>query len=127
MGLILGIITGLFILVLLVVAHEFGHAIVAKRNGVAVEEFGVGLPPRAWQKKLKSGILFSVNWLPLGGFVKLQGENDSANKKGDYGAVSFFQKTKILLAGVTVNWLIAAVLLTILAFVGLPKILPNQF
>jgi len=75
MDLLLGIITGLFILVLLVVAHELGHAISALRNGVVVEEFGVGFPPLAWKKKLKNGILFSLNWLPLGGFVKLQGEN----------------------------------------------------
>ncbi len=126
MELLLGIITGLFILVLLVIAHELGHAIVARRNGVVVEEFGIGLPPRAWKKKLKNKILFSLNWLPLGGFVKLQGESDAANKKGDYGAASFIGKTKILFAGVVVNWLIAAVLLTVLALVGLPKILPNQ-
>jgi regulator of sigma E protease len=127
MELIFGIIGGLLILVLLVVVHELGHAIVAKRNGVVVEEFGIGFPPRAWGKKLKNGVLFSLNWLPLGGFVKLQGEHDAANQKGDYGAASFWQKTKILLAGVFINWLVAALLLTILAVTGLPKILPNQF
>jgi regulator of sigma E protease len=124
---VLEIILGLLILVLLVVVHELGHAIVARRNGVVVEEFGIGFPPRAWSKKLKNGIVFSLNWLPLGGFVKLQGEHDAANKKGDYGAVSFWKKTKILLAGVVINWLVAVVLLTVLAIVGLPKVLPNQF
>lgn len=127
MELIFGIIGGLLILVLLVVVHELGHAIVARRNGVVVEEFGIGFPPRAWGKKLKNGVLFSLNWLPLGGFVKLQGEHDSADKKGDYGAATFWQKTRILLAGVAINWLVAAILLTILAVTGLPKILPNQF
>lgn len=125
--LILEIIGGLLILVLLVVVHELGHAIVAKRNGVVVEEFGIGFPPRAWGKKLKNGVLFSLNWLPLGGFVKLQGENDAASAKGDYGAATLWQKTKILLAGVLINWLLAVVLLSILAVTGLPKILPNQF
>lgn len=124
---IVGIFVGLVILVLLVVVHELGHAIAARRNGVIVEEFGIGFPPKAWAKKLKNGIIFSLNWLPLGGFVKLKGEYDSANKKGDYGAATFWQKTKILLAGVTINWLVAAILLTILAFTGLPKVLPNQF
>jgi regulator of sigma E protease len=123
---IFGIIVGLVILAMLVVAHELGHAVQARRSGVVVEEFGVGLPPRAWKKKLKNGVLFSLNWLPLGGFVKLQGEHDAADKKGDYGAASFLQKTKILLAGVVVNWLLAAVLLTVLALTGLPKVLPNQ-
>ncbi|MDB5162258.1 MAG: rane protein of unknown function [Candidatus Saccharibacteria bacterium] len=127
MELFIGIVIGLFVLVVLVVLHELGHAIVAHRNGVVVEEFGIGLPPRAWGKKLKSGVLFSLNWLPIGGFVKLKGEHDSATKKGDYGAATFWQKTKILLAGVVVNWLIAVTLLTGLALVGLPKAINNQF
>jgi regulator of sigma E protease len=127
MELIFGIIVGVLILVFLVTVHELGHAIFARRNGVVVEEFGIGFPPRAWAKKLKNGILFTLNWLPLGGFVKLQGEHDAADKKGDYGAATFWQKTRILLAGVLVNWFVAALLLTILAWTGLPKLLPNQF
>lgn len=130
--LLVGILTGLIILVLLVAVHEFGHGIAARRNGVAVEEFGIGFPPFAWGKKVKQSILgkdvlYSLNWLPLGGFVRLQGEHDSADKKGDYGAATYWQKTKILLAGVLMNWVTAIVLFTILALIGMPKILPNQF
>lgn len=95
---IIGIIIGIFVLVLLVAVHELGHAIVAHRNGVVVEEFGIGFPPKAWAKRLKNGILFSLNWLPLGGFVRLQGEHDSDTSKGSFGAASFWQKTKIMLA-----------------------------
>lgn len=124
---VFGVIVGLIILVLLVVVHELGHAIAARRNGVVVEEFGIGFPPRAWARKLKNGVLFTLNWLPLGGFVKLQGEHDAADKKGDYGAATFWQKTKILLAGVMMNWVVAAALFTVLAWIGLPKILSNQF
>ena len=126
MMLILEIFLGLLILVFLVVSHEFGHAFQARRCGVVVEEFGVGLPPQALKKKLKSGLLLTLNWLPIGGFVKLQGEYDAANKKGDYGAATFWQKTKILFAGVIANWLIAAILLTGLALTGLPKIMADQ-
>jgi regulator of sigma E protease len=127
MDLIIGIIVGIIVLVILVTVHELGHGIVARRNGVVLEEFGIGFPPKAWSIKLKNGVVFSLNWLPLGGFVKLQGEHDSASKKGDYGAATYWQKTKILFAGVVVNWLVAVLLITILALVGLPKIIPNQF
>lgn len=119
-------ILGIILFIMLVVVHELGHAIVAKRNGVVVEEFGIGFPPRAWKKKLKNGVLFTLNWLPLGGFVKLQGESDDSNKKGDYGRASLWAKTKILMAGVAMNWVVAALLFTILAWTGLPKFLPNE-
>ncbi|HEX6258376.1 MAG TPA: M50 family metallopeptidase [Candidatus Saccharimonadales bacterium] len=118
---------GILILVILVVVHELGHAIAARRNGVVVEEFGIGFPPRAWSKKLKNGVLFTLNWLPLGGFVKLQGENDSATKQGDYGAANLWVKAKILLAGVGINWLVAALIFTVLAITGMPKVIDNQF
>lgn len=127
MDLVFGVILGLIVLVFLVVVHELGHAIVARRNGVVVEEFGIGFPPRAWSRKLKNGVLFTLNWLPLGGFVKMQGEYDASDKKGDYGAAGFWAKTRILLAGVLINWLVAVVLLSVLAITGLPKILDNQF
>jgi regulator of sigma E protease len=119
-------ILGILLLLGLIVAHEYGHAIAARRNGVEVEEFGVGFPPRIWSKKVKHTV-YSVNWLPLGGFVKLKGEHDAASGKGTYGGASLWAKAKILMAGVVVNWLIAVAIFTVLALVGIPKILPNQF
>lgn len=128
---IVGIIVGLLVLVLLVVLHELGHALMAKRHGVIVEEFGIGFPPAAkkWRPKqsiLGKNVVISLNWLPLGGFVRLRGEHDSATGRGTYGAASVWAKTQILLAGVVMNWLTAAALFTVLAVVGLPKLLPQQ-
>jgi regulator of sigma E protease len=124
---ILFFILGIIMFVGLVVLHELGHAIVAKRNGVKVREFGIGFPPKAWSKKLKSGMLLSINWLPLGGFVRLKGEHDAAEGQGTYGGATTWVKAKIILAGVAVNWLMAALIFTIIALFGMPKVFPNQF
>lgn len=124
---VLLVILGLVLFVTLVVVHELGHFIAARRNGVEVEEFGIGFPPQAWGKKLKSGLLFTVNWLPLGGFVKLKGEHDADTAKGSYGAATLWAKTKIIAAGVAVNLLVAFVMLTLLALIGMPKLIDNQF
>jgi regulator of sigma E protease len=110
----------------LVLVHEWGHYIAARRNGVDVEEYGLGIPPRAWGKKLKNGMILSLNWLPLGGFVKLKGEYDSDTRAGSFGAASLWAKTKILLAGVTMNLLVGLALLTILALAGMPKLLDKS-
>lgn len=111
----------------LVVVHEFGHFLAARRKGVIVEEFGIGFPPTAWSKKLKSGMLFTLNWLPLGGFVRLKGENDSAKTKGSFGAARTKTKIQIMMAGVGMNLLTAFAIFTFLALIGMPTIIPNQF
>ncbi len=137
---------------LLVVAHEFGHFIAARRNGVKVNEFGIGFPPRAiawvrnpdWKKgkkgvkkwlrlpksewgKPQKTLIFSLNWLPIGGFCSMDGESDADKRPGTFGSASFWSKTKILFAGVVMNWLVAFVLLTILAFTGMPQFIEHQF
>ncbi len=121
------LILGLLLFVGLVVVHEYGHFIAARRNGVEVEEFGIGFPPRAWSKKTKDGFLFSLNWLPIGGFVKLKGEHDSDTEPGSFGAASFSAKTKIMLAGVGMNLIAAFVLFTLVAVIGVPQLVKNQF
>jgi regulator of sigma E protease len=126
------LIIGLLLFIGLVVIHEFGHFIVARRNGVEAEEFGIGFPPRAWSRKVKGkngkpDFIFSLNWLPIGGFVKLKGESDAATAPGTLGAASTWSKTKIMLAGVVMNLIVAFGLLTFLAWVGMPQLLDNQF
>jgi regulator of sigma E protease len=119
-------IFGLVLFIGLVLVHEWGHFIVARRNGVFVEEFGLGFPPKLSSKKLKSGMRLSLNWLPLGGFVKMRGEHDSDTRKGSFGAASVWAKSKIMLAGVTMNFIIGIAILTLLAVVGMPKLLTQD-
>ncbi|MBR2993984.1 site-2 protease family protein [Candidatus Saccharibacteria bacterium] len=161
MDILIGVIVGLFVLMFLVTAHEFGHFLAARRNGVNVLEFGIGFPPRimAWMKDIRTGkwrrlprgewkkekatkvvysdgenkkfaqkgMVFSLNLLPIGGFCQMDGESDADTRKGTFGAASFWAKTKILFAGVTMNWLIAIVIFTILAWSGMPEFLEGQF
>lgn len=124
---VLLLILGILLFIGLVVVHEFGHFLAARCNGVEVEEFGIGFPPRAWKRKTKKGFIFSLNWLPIGGFVKLKGENDAATAPGSFGAASFATKTKIMLAGVGMNLLAAFIIFTALAWVGMPQMIDNQF
>lgn len=144
MSVVLGIIVGLLMLVLLVTAHEFGHFLMARKNGVEVEEFGICFPPRAiawrkvdgkWRRLKKSewenapgeGTILSLNWLPIGGFCQMKGESDADNAKGSFGKATYWRKTKILFGGVLANWLVAVLILTVLAWVGMPHYLENQF
>ena len=176
-----GVIVGLIVLMVLVVAHEFGHFLMSRRNGVRVLEFGIGFPPRAvawikdpktgkwrrlkrseWDKAgmaktvgvegknkalkaenkkalssakneeddkklIQKGLIFSLNWLPIGGFCQMDGESAEDERKGTFGNASFWKKTKILFGGVAMNWLVAFIILTILAWVGMPNFVDNQF
>lgn len=121
------LVIGLLLFIGLIVFHELGHFIIARRNGVEPEEFGIFFPPRLWSRKTKKGWEFSINLLPLGGFVRLKGEHDSDTEKGSYGASKLGVKAKILLAGVGMNLLAAFLLLTILSWVGMPQIVNNQY
>jgi regulator of sigma E protease len=123
---ILIFVLALLLFISLVLVHEWGHYIMARRNGVDVEEFGLGFPPRVWSKKLKSGMRLSYNILPLGGFVKMKGEHDYDTRKGSFGAASLGAKSKILLAGVTMNLIVGLVFLMILAWIGMPKLLTQD-
>lgn len=124
------LIAGLVMFIGLVVVHEFGHFIMARRNSVEVEEFGIGFPPLLWKKRVQSkkgDFDFTLNALPLGGFVRLKGENDSNTEKGSFGAANLPAKVKIMVAGVAMNLIVAFLLLTFVALVGMPKLVENQF
>lgn len=186
------LVTFIAILALLVLVHELGHFVVARKNGIKVDEFGFGFPPRIFgiqvfsgrklekiaekeeititeevgeneeivkevivdQKKeidqlvsvkkwrwvwggrtldkesvpadLTGGTIYSVNWIPLGGFVKIKGEDgEFAEDKDSFGAKKIWQRVLVLVAGVAMNFILAAVLLGIGLMIGLPQSLDS--
>ncbi len=116
------------ILIVLVLIHEFGHFIVAKKNGVLVEEFGFGFPPRLFGKKIGE-TLYTFNLIPLGGFVKLYGEEYHEKRKAKnknikdgraFVAKNPLIKSFIILGGVTMNFVLGWVLISALLVSGVP-------
>lgn len=107
-------------LALLVLAHECGHFWAAKKYGVKVEEFGFGFPPRIFSFT-KGETLYSLNLLPLGGFVKILGENSSdSNDPRNFASRPAFSKAVMLSAGVVFNFILAVILFALVAWWGMP-------
>ncbi len=143
------IIFFILVLAVLVISHEFGHFIAAKKTGMKVHEFGFGFPPRLFGLQFKKdnkkhwrivkgnrdlnetdeeyGTVYSLNWLPLGGFVKIKGENgDEQNDPQSFAAKKPWQKSVVLAAGVVMNVVLAMVLLISGYMIGLPQTLDNM-
>jgi len=132
------------VLAVLVLSHEFGHFIVAKKSGMKVFEFGFGLPPRAFgfyrdpeTKKWKfvngnfdretaPATIYSLNWLPVGGFVQIKGENENADVSPDgFGGQKFWKKCLTISAGVIMNVIVAMILLSVGYLIGAPQAVDN--
>ncbi len=113
-----GVILGVFaVLSIIIVIHEFGHFLVAKLGGVWVEEFGLGFPPRLLSKKI-GDTLYTLNLIPIGGFVRLHGETLEEGQTAGFPKRSFVNKSALLriavaLAGIVMNFLLAVVCFTI--------------
>ena len=110
----------IFSIIALMILHEFGHFIVAKKFGVKVDEFGIGYPPRLFGKKIGK-TFYSINLLPFGAFVKMPGEGGEKSSLEDHQMFTgkpAWQRSLIILAGVVSFWLIAAILLSIVFAVG---------
>lgn len=126
MSYVLAIIAFIIIFSILILIHEFGHFIMAKRAGIKVEEFGFGLPPRIWGKK-KGETIYSVNWIPFGGFVRMYGEDVSDPKslrsKRSFAAQPMRARVLVIVAGVVMNFLLAWVLMFIGFTVGMQPLL----
>ncbi len=131
-----------FVIVLgiLVFVHELGHFIVARRNGVRAEEFGFGFPPRLfgffWSEQNKKwkfvrgsrevktkNTLYSLNWIPLGGFVKIKGEDgEEKNDPQSFSGKPAYSRIRILAAGVIMNFILAMALFSLAFFIGVPQV-----
>jgi len=110
----------IFIIVIgvLVLVHEFGHFIFAKRAGMKVEEFGFGFPPRLWGFK-RGETTYSLNWIPFGGFVKILGEDGDERGPRSFASAPFGKRMVVIVAGVAMNFLLAALLLVFVNFMGM--------
>lgn len=132
------VFTFIILLSVLILIHELGHFLAAKCAGVRVEEFGLGFPPRLWAKKIGETI-YSINLLPIGGFVRLTGEEPEALSEGDVpdylkGSLDGFDfrsfanksnlvKASILTSGVLMNFFLGVLLVgVVFAFLGVPDI-----
>jgi len=125
------IIAFIIIFSVLVLVHEWGHFIMARRAGIKVEEFGIGLPPRAKPVfKDKKGTVYSINWIPFGGFVRLYGEDSVDPKvladKKSFASKTMLQRTSVIVAGVMMNFVLAWVIITIGFTVGMKPFLITQ-
>ncbi len=128
---LISILVFILLFSLLILVHEFGHFYAARRAGVKVEEFGMGLPPRA--KGLftdKKGTLYSLNWIPFGGFVRMYGEDSTdegmRSKEGSFASKGIIPRIIIILGGVIMNFLMGFLILVYLFNVGIEPFIVNQ-
>ncbi len=106
MSVIVAIIIGILILLFLIFIHELGHYVSAKFFGIKVEEFGFGFPPRAWSKKIGETV-YSINWIPAGGFVRLLGEEEDVDDPRSFTRKPPWVRAAVVSAGVVINFLLA--------------------
>lgn len=122
---ILTIIVAFLSLIVLVVIHELGHFVLAKKFGVEVEEFGIGYPPRIFGKKI-GGTVYSLNLIPFGAFVKIHGEEGGIEDYRSFVGKPIWQRFLIVFGGVAAFWVVAALLFTIVFAIGAEVPVPDD-
>ncbi|MCF7812585.1 site-2 protease family protein [Candidatus Gracilibacteria bacterium] len=105
--------------------HEWGHFFAARRSGVKVEEFALGMGKRLWSTK-KGEVEYSLNAVPFGGYVKMLGEEEESSDPRSFARAKLWKRMVITLAGVVMNFLMTIVFLTILFTVGTNPILIDE-
>ncbi len=113
------------VLGVLIVVHEMGHFFTAIWLGIKVEEFGIGFPPRMFAIK-RNGIEYSLNWLPIGGFVKITGENGDSEDPRSFGRAPAWKRVIVLAAGSSMNLLLALLIFTGMSVSGTQEIVAPQ-
>lgn len=122
---ILTIVIAFVSLIALIVIHELGHFILAKKFGVKVEEFGIGYPPKIIGKKIGETI-YSLNLLPFGAFVRILGEEKTVDSIASFRNKPIWQRALIILGGVVSFWIVGAILLSIVMNLGVPTIIEDD-
>ncbi len=117
---LLTILSFVVVLGILVFIHELGHYLVARRNGIVVEEFGIGYPPRVVKLFRYDGTDFTLNLLPFGGFARMKGEDAGDMSPGSFNAASLGGRAATLAAGPAMNAMLAIVLFAASYVVGFP-------
>ena len=107
----------------LIFVHELGHFVTALRMGIRVEEFGFGYPPRMLTLFRYRGVPVTINWLPLGGFVRMAGEEGNFDAEGSLTNAPPWRKIPVMAAGSIMNLITAAILFSIIAMVGEPELM----
>jgi len=122
------IIVFIFMLAILILFHELGHFFAARRSGMKIKEFGIGFPPRLWSKKVK-GTVYSLNLIPLGGFVKILGEDEESESPQAFGNKPIKSRVFVIIAGVLMNFVLAYLAFLIAFWAGLPPLVsaPEQY
>lgn len=114
----------LALLSILVLAHEWGHFATARKTGMIVEEFGIGFPPKLFSWTDRRGTSWSINLIPIGGFVRIQGENGEHRfEAGSFATKGYFARFAVLFGGVFMNLVVAALLFAVGFAFGLPSVI----
>lgn len=106
-----------FSLIALMIIHEFGHFIIAKKFGVRIDEFGIGYPPRLFGKKFGETV-YSLNLIPLGAFVKIYGEEGGVDDYRSFSKLAIFKRILIVLGGVISFWVASMIIFSVVFFIG---------
>ncbi|MGL4913821.1 MAG: RIP metalloprotease RseP [Romboutsia sp.] len=114
------IIAAFILFGIIIMIHEFGHFIFAKKNGVTVHEFAIGMGPQVFAKE-KNGTKYSLRLLPIGGYCAMEGEDEESNKAGSFGTKTILQRASIIFAGPLFNLITAVIfLIPVFIYIGSP-------